>query len=84
MSKIPTLEEIVHAVESLPLKKRRKAPQGRKAVFPDAFIIALAVYQKLASFRYAQKMPRRSAWTCQHHRRFVNASVRCSLKLSSW
>lgn len=56
MSKIPTLEEIVQVVERLPLSKRRKAPQGRKPIFPDSFIIALAVFQKLASFRYAQQM----------------------------
>lgn len=56
MSKIPTLEEIVQAVERLPLRKRRKAPQGRKPIFVDSFIIGLAVYQKLAGFRYAQQM----------------------------
>ena len=56
MRKIPILQEIVQAVESLGLKERRKAPQGRKPVFSDRFIAALAVYQKLASFRYAQKM----------------------------
>ncbi len=56
MSKIPALEEIVQAVECLSLRKRRKAPQGRKPVFSDSFIVALAVYQKLASFRHAQKM----------------------------
>lgn len=56
MSKIPTLEEIVQAVNKLGLTKRRKAPQGRKPVYPDNFIIALAVYQKLAGFRYAQQM----------------------------
>ncbi len=56
MSRIPTLEEIVQVVEHLPLRKRRKAPQGRKPTFSDSFIIALAVYQKLASFRHAQKM----------------------------
>ncbi len=56
MSKIPTLEEIVQIVERLPIRKRRKAPQGRKPTFSDSFIIALAVYQKLASFRHAQKM----------------------------
>jgi hypothetical protein len=56
VSKIPTLEEIVQAVECLSLRRRRKAPQGRKPVFSDSFIIALAVYQKLASFRHTQKM----------------------------
>ncbi len=56
MRKIPTLEEIIQAVERLPLKKRRKAPQGRAPVFPDSFIVALAVYQKLSSFRYSRKM----------------------------
>ena len=56
MRKIPTLEEIIQAVERLPLQKRRKAPQGREPVFSDSFIIALALYQKFASFRYSQKM----------------------------
>lgn len=56
MRKIPTLEEIIQAVERLPLKKRKKAPQGRNPVFSDSFIIALALYQKLSSFRYSQKM----------------------------
>ena len=56
MSKTPTLEEIVQAVERLALVKRRKAPQGRKPKYSDNFIVALAVYQKLASFRYSQKM----------------------------
>lgn len=56
MSKIPTLEAIVQIIERLPISKRARARQGRKAVFSDSFIIALAVYQKLASFRYAQKM----------------------------
>ena len=63
MSKTPTLtswccaiEEIVQAVERLALARRRKAPQGRKPKYSDNFIVALAVYQKLASFRYSQKM----------------------------
>ena len=56
MSKIPTLEEIVLAVDALALKKRKRAPQGRPPRYPDRFIIALAVYQKLAGFRYAQQM----------------------------
>jgi hypothetical protein len=56
VSKLPTLEQIVQVVERLQLRKRKKAPQGRKAVFSDSFIVALAVYQKLASFRHAQKM----------------------------
>lgn len=56
MSKIATLVEIVQSVESLGLAKRRKAPQGRKPRYADSYIIALAVYQKLAGFKYSQKM----------------------------
>lgn len=51
-----TLSEIVLRVESLALAKRKKAAQGRKPVYSDSLIIALAVYQKLAGFRYAQQM----------------------------
>jgi hypothetical protein len=54
--KLPTLEEIVRAVEKLALARRKKAPQGRKPEYSDSFIIALAVYQKLARFKYAQQM----------------------------
>lgn len=36
--------------------RRKKAPQGRKPTFSGNFIIALAVYQKLASFRHSQQM----------------------------
>lgn len=56
MSKIPTLEQIVQSVENLGLAKRRKAPQGRKLVYSDSYIIALAIYQKLARFKYTQQM----------------------------
>ncbi len=56
MSKIPTLAEIVQAVDALALRKRERAPQGRKAKYTDSFIIALTVYQKLSGFRYAQQM----------------------------
>lgn len=56
MSKTPTLNRIVQEVEKLGLAKRKKAPQGRKPVYSDSYIIALAVYQKLASFKYSQKM----------------------------
>ena len=56
MSKIPTLIEIVQSVESLGLAKRRKALQGRKPFYSDSYIVALAVYQKLAGFKYSQKM----------------------------
>ena len=56
MAHIATLSEIVQSVEGLALAKRKKALQGRKPVYSDSFIIALAVYQKLASFRYAQQM----------------------------
>ena len=56
MSKIPTLIEIVQSVESPGLAKRRKAPQGRKPFYLDSYIVALAVYQKLAGFKYSQKM----------------------------
>lgn len=56
MSKTPTLKAIVQRVAHLPLVKRKKAPQGRKPVYSDSLIIALAVYQKLAGFRYSQQM----------------------------
>jgi len=56
VSKTPTLREIVQSVENLRLAKRRKAPQGRKLLYSDSYIIALAVYQKLAGFKYSQKM----------------------------
>lgn len=56
MRSIPTLNEIVQMVEQLGLAKRRKAPQGRKPLYSDSHIIALAVYQKLARFKYAQQM----------------------------
>ena len=48
MSKTPTLNRIVQEVEKLGLVKRKKAFQGRKPVYSDSYIIALAVYQKLA------------------------------------
>ena len=56
MSKTPTLNEIVQAVARLPLAKRRRARQGRKAKYSDDQIVALAVYKKLAGFRYARQM----------------------------
>ena len=56
MRKNPTLDEIIQAVDKLSLKRRKKAPQGRKLVYSDSFIIALAIYQKLYSFKYALKM----------------------------
>lgn len=56
MSKIPTLEEIVQAIDALALQKRKRAPQGRKPTYSDSFILGLAVYQKLAGFRFAQQM----------------------------
>ena len=56
MCKTPTLQEILQSVEKLGLAKRRKAPQGRKPVYSDSYIIALAVYQKLARFKYTQQM----------------------------
>lgn len=43
-------DAIVQIVERLLLGKRKKAPQGRKPIYSDSFIIALAVYQKLAGF----------------------------------
>ena len=43
-------------MENLRLAKRRKAPQGRKLVYSDSYIIALAIYQKLARFKYTQQM----------------------------
>ena len=56
MSKIPTLKQTIQTVKKLGLAKRRKAPQGRKPKYSDSYIIALAVYQKLARFKYAQQM----------------------------
>ena len=56
MNKISSLNEIIQSIEKLGLSKRRKAPQGRKPVYPDSTIIALAVYQKLAKIKYAQAM----------------------------
>jgi hypothetical protein len=52
----PTLKTIVQVIEGLPLAKRNKAPQGRKPVYSDSYIIALAVYQKLYKIKYAQAM----------------------------
>ena len=56
MRTIPTLSEIIQTIDKLGLSKRRKAAQGRKPRYTDSFIIALAVYQKLARFKYAQQM----------------------------
>jgi len=56
VSKIPTLEEIVQAIDALALQKRKRAPQGCKPTYGDSFILGLAVYQKLAGFRFAQQM----------------------------
>lgn len=50
----PSLQEIVAAIEALLLPRRKKAPQGRKPCYSDELIIALAVYQHLWRFRYAQ------------------------------
>ena len=52
----PTLKTIVQVIEGLPLGKRKKASQGRKPVYTDSYIIALAVYQKQYGFKYAQQM----------------------------
>lgn len=56
MRTFPTLKTIVQVIEGLSLAKRRKAPQGRKPVYSDSYIIALAVYQKQFGFKYAQQM----------------------------
>jgi hypothetical protein len=56
VSKIPTLKRIVQSVEKLALAKRKRAPQGRKPSYSDSYIIGLAVYQKLARFKYSQQM----------------------------
>jgi hypothetical protein len=56
VSTSPTLKRIVQVIEGLPLAKRKKAPQGRKPVYSDSYIIALAVYQKLYKIKYAQAM----------------------------
>jgi len=52
----PTLKTIVQVIEGLPLAKRRKAAQGRKPIYSDSFIVALAVYQKLYKIKHAQAM----------------------------
>lgn len=56
MRTLPTLKTIVQVIEGLPLAKRRKAPQGRKPLYSDNYIVALAVYQKQFGFKYAQQM----------------------------
>jgi hypothetical protein len=56
MRHYPSLPEIVAAVEALLLPRRKKAPQGRKPRYSDELIIALAVYQHLWRFRYAQDL----------------------------
>jgi len=56
MRHYPSLPEIVAAVEALLLPRRKKAPQGRKPRYSDERIIALAVYQHLGRFRYAQDL----------------------------
>ena len=52
----PSLQEIVAAIEALLLPRRKKAPQGRKPRYSDELIIALALYQRLSRFSYAQDM----------------------------
>jgi hypothetical protein len=52
----PSLQEIAAAVEALLLPRRKKASQGRKPLYSDELIIALAVYQHLWRFRYAQDL----------------------------
>jgi len=54
MRHYPSLPEIVAAVEALLRPRRKKALQGRKPRYSDERIIALAVYQHLWRFRYAQ------------------------------
>jgi len=56
MRHYPSLPEIVAAVEALLRPRRKKAPQGRKPRYSDERIIALAVYQHLWRFRYAQDL----------------------------
>ena len=56
MRHYPSLPEIVAAVEALLRPRRKKAPQGRKPRYSDELIIALAVYQHLGRFRYAQDL----------------------------
>ena len=53
MRHYPSLPEIVAAVEAL-RPRCKKALQGRKPRYSDERIIALAVYQHLWRFRYAQ------------------------------
>jgi hypothetical protein len=52
----PSLQEIAAAVEALLLPRRKKASQGRKPLYSDELIFALAVYQHLWRFRYAQDL----------------------------
>jgi len=58
MRAYPSLNEIVAAVRGLMLPARKKALQGRKPLYGDELIIALAVYQHLWRWRYAQDMLR--------------------------
>lgn len=56
MCKTPTLQEFLRSVKKPGLAKRRKAAQGQKPVYSDSYIIALAIYQKLARFKYTQQI----------------------------
>jgi len=77
MRHYPSLPEIVAAVEALLLPRRKKAPQGRKPRYSDELIIALAVYQHLWRFRYAQDL---LYWLRTHGHQVPAPSTFCERK----
>ena len=77
MRHYPSLPEIVAAVEALLLPRRKKAPQGRKPRYSDELIIALAVYQPLWRFRYAQDL---SYWLRTHGHQVPAPATFCERK----
>lgn len=52
----PSLSRILTAIEHLHLPRRKRAVQGRSASYPDELILAIAVYQHLWGFKYANKL----------------------------
>jgi hypothetical protein len=52
----PSLSRIVTTVKQLYLPKRNRAVQGCQPHYSDDLIVALAVYQHLAGFKYANAM----------------------------
>lgn len=77
MRHYPSLPEIVAAVHALLLPRRKKAPQGRKPCYSDELIIALAVYQHLWRFRYAQDL---LYWLRSHGHQVPAPSTFCERK----